>query len=159
MESIKKTIYIVFNKHNGIIFSHEEDKNVAKSYNPEHFLIKEVELLPNEYYFGDYETGKIFNSEERPLIREDDIEENFYEKIHDIYSPLKQLIIILDVIKNNENIKTTPEFDRLYDFIDTQRTAYKEQLEVVSSDKDSFNFISIKEVADITQKRIQGIVL
>lgn len=155
---IKKSIYIVFNKHTGVIFSQEESEEVAKGYNPDHFVYKKIEVSPTEYFFGDYENGKIFSIEEKPLYREDEMEEKYFNTILEHYSPVKQLIIILDLIKKNKNITTTPEFDRLYEFIDSQRSIYEEQLNIVSSDKEAFNFLSIKEVADIAQKRIQGII-
>lgn len=159
MEPITKVKrYIIFNKHNGILFAHEENKEVAYGYNPEHFVVKEVELSPTEYYFGNYETGKVYSVEEKPLIREDEQEEKFFENILHKYSPVKQLIIILDVLAKNENIEKTPEFEELYKFIKKQRHIYKEQLKVVSEDKDSFNFISIKEITEIAQKRFENIV-
>ncbi len=159
MEPIKReTKYIIFNKHNGVLFSHEDNEEVAYGYNSDHFVVKEVELLPTEYYFGDYETGQVYSIEEKPLVREDEMEEKFYENILFKYSAIKQIIILIDVLSKNKNINTTPEFDELVEFIKKQKHKYKEQLDVLNTDKDSFNFISIKEIAEIGQKRLEGIV-
>ena len=158
MESVKEKKYIIFNKHNGVIFAHEDNEFSARAYNPDHFLVKEIELLPTEYYFGDYKNGKVYSIEEKPLIREDELEEKYYDNILCRYSPIKQLIAIFDVIGKNESLIKTEEFEEIYKFIKKQRHIYKEQLKVVSEDKESFNFISIKEIAEIAEKRLENII-
>jgi hypothetical protein len=158
MESIKEKRYIIFNKHNGIIFSQENDKAAARAYNPDHFLVREIELSPTEYFFGNYETGQVYNIEEKPLVREDELEEKYYDSILSKYSPVKQLIAIFDVLAKNENLEKTADFEEIYKFIKKQRCIYKEQLKVVSEDKESFNFISIEEIVDIAEKRFENII-
>jgi hypothetical protein len=155
----KQTKYAIFNKKNGIIFDTVEDKSVAEKYNKEHFVIKEIELGPSEYYFGDYETGKVYDADDIPFIREDEMEEKFFEGIQQKYSIIKQIMIIIDVIKQNNDIVKTDAFNELYEFLRTQKIRYDAQLEVIKNDKESFNFISIEDIKNILIKRAEGIVV
>lgn len=162
MEPINDTqpqiVYAVFNKHNGVLFHFERDKNIADSYSKDNFLIKEVTLRPGEYYFGDYYTGKVYSQDDKPLVREDEMEEEFYQGILREFSLVKQLITIASVLEANENIIKTEGFKEFIKLLKNKKMRYDESLKVVSQDKNSFNFISLKDLEELSIKRMEGIV-
>jgi hypothetical protein len=155
-QTTRKT-YGIFNKHNGVIFAYEDDKEIAQGYNKDNFLIKEIVLHPNEYYYGDYHTGRVYSSEEKPLVREDELEENFYQGIIREYSLIKQITILVGVFEKNEHIVKTEGFNALATFLKQQKKRYDLSLEAIKNDKESFNFVSLDEVRDVCERRLQGI--
>jgi hypothetical protein len=157
-EGVKtKKRYVIFNKHNGVLFSFEDDKETAESYNKEHFIVKEITLRPQEYFFGDYYTGKIYSNEEKPLIREDEMEEKFYQDIINHYSLIKQILFIVGVLEKNENLVKSEGFKEYANFLRRKKIRFDESLNAVRNDKDSFNFVSIKYLEELTKKRMEGI--
>jgi hypothetical protein len=152
-----QTRYAIFNKHNGVLFSFESDKAIADQYNENNFLIKEIVLRPGEYYFGDYYTGKIYNEDETPLIREDEMEEQFFQEIIGTYSLIKQILIIIGILEENKDLKKTESFNEFVKFLKLKKAKYDQSLKVLQEDKESFNFISIKELSDLVIKRMEGI--
>lgn len=149
--------YAIFNKHNGTFFSFESDKEIANGYSKDNFLVKEVVLHPGEYYFGDYYTGKVYHEDETPLIREDEMEEQFFQEIIGTYSLIKQIIIIAGVLEENKELKKTEEFNELVKFLKQKKAKYSQSLKVLEQDKESFNFISIKDLENLVVKRMEGI--
>jgi hypothetical protein len=152
-----QVVYGIFNKHNGVLFQFEHNKQIAYSYNQDNFLIKEITLKPGEYFFGDYDTGKVYLEEVKPLIREDQMEEDFYNGILKDFSIVKQLLTIMDVLDANKNIIKTEQFDEFIKYLKNKRFRYNQSLEVVKNDKVSFNFISLEDIDEIAVKRMQGI--
>jgi hypothetical protein len=155
----KEKRYAIFNKKNGVLFDIVDDPNIAKGFNTEFFVYKELDLSPTEYYFGDYYDGRVYSVEEKPFIREDEFEERFFEKIQNEYSLIKQIMILVDVLKHNESVVKTDAFNALYNFLRLERIKYDSQLDVIKNDKDSFNFISKEEIAEIMSKRMEGVAV
>lgn len=156
---IKEKRYAIFNKKNGVLFDITDDQSIANGFNKEYFAVKEIELGPTEYYFGDLENGRVYSIEEKPFIREDEFEESFFAGIQNRYSVIKQIMIVIDVIKRNDNIIKSDAFNELYDFLRLEKIKYDAQLEVIKNDKESFNFISKDEIIEIMTKRMEGVVL
>lgn len=154
-----RTIYGIFNKHNGYLFSFEEDKNIAYGYNEKNFLVKEIVLKPDEFFFGDYYTGKIYSVDDKQLIREDEIEENYYQGIISHYSLIKQIFLLIDVIDiNKDKLKIPPQYEEFTNFVRDRKTRYEKSLEIVKNDKEAFIFLSLDDLKKICQKRLEGIV-
>lgn len=158
MNEVKsQTRYAVFNKHNGLLFSFESDKVIADQYSKDNFLVKEVILHPGEYYFGDYYTGRIYHEDETPLVREDEMEEHFFQEIISKYSLIKQILIIIGIFEENKELKKTEGFNEFVKFLKQKKSKYDQSLKVLQEDKESFNFVSIKEMSDLIVKRMEGI--
>jgi hypothetical protein len=157
MNRESQTKYGIFNKHNGALFAFEPDKEIAYKYNKDNFLIKEITLRPGEYYFGDYYTGKIYSEDEKPLVREDEMEEQFYQDILSHYSLIKQISIIVGVLEQNKDLIKTELYNEFVKFLKIKNAKYQQSLEVVSKDKDSFNFVSINDLSELAVKRMEGI--
>lgn len=156
-EKAEQIIYGIFNKHNGVLFQFEHNKNIAYSYNENSFLVKEIVLHPGEYFFGDYYTGKVYLEEVKPLIREDQMEEDFFQGILKDFSLIKQLLTIIDVLDANKDIVKTEQFDEFVKYLKHKRVHYDRKLEIVKKDKESFNFISLDDLDEIAIKRMEGI--
>lgn len=155
---LKQTRYAIFNKHNGLFFAYETDKVIADGYSKDNFLVKEITLRPFEYYYGDYYTGKVYSEEEKPFIREDEMEENFYQSIINQYSLVKQILIIVGVLETNKDIVKTDSFNEFAKFVRNKKIRYDQSLEVVKNDKESFNFMSLEDIDNYIKKRSEGIL-
>jgi len=150
--------YGVFNKHNGVLFCFESDKETAYSYSPNNFIIKEIELLPGQYYFGDYETGQVYFEEDKPLVREDEVQQKYHLDIVQTYPIIEQLNIIVEVLNNNKDIVKTDSFNEMAKFLKSKKLRYEQSLKATKENKHCFNFISIKELQELNKKRVEGIV-
>lgn len=151
-----ETFYGVFNKHTGVFYTFEKDKNTAYNYCNKNFVIKEIQLKPFEYYWGDYETGQVYNENIKPLIREDELERKLYEEIALEYSFFKQLCILTEVLAKNEEILKTDEFNSLAKFIKIKKLRFEQGLKTIKESKNLFNFVSKDEIKELDRKRIQG---
>lgn len=156
--SEKITKYAIFNKHNGALFAYEQNKELASKYNSNNFLVREITLQKGEYFFGDYYTGRVYSDDEKPLIREDEMEEQFLQDIISHYSLIKQIIILVGVLEKNKDIVKTDIYNQFATFLNGKKAKYEQSLKVVSQDKESFNFVSIKDLSDLAVKRMEGIV-
>lgn len=153
-----QTVYGIFNKHNGVLFQFENDQKVAYGYSTQNFFVKEIILKPGEYFFGDYYTGKVYSEEDKPLIREDQMEEDYYQGILKDFSIIKQLITIAGVLELNKDIIKTEQFDLFIKYLKNKEARYTQSLKSVMENKESFNFISLQEIEDHIVKRMEGIV-
>lgn len=153
-----QTVYGIFNKHNGILFAFEPDKSQAESYNKDHFLVREVILRPNEYFFGDYYTGQVYSNEVKPLIYEEELLENHWQCVLKEYSVFDALIIIANVIEANESIFKPELFKKFITFCKAKQLKYEHTLKAIKENKESYNFISKEDIKNVAVKRLEGII-
>lgn len=156
-ENESRTFYGVFNKHTKALYAFEIDKTVANSYDTKNFLVKEIVLQPFEYYFGDYDTGQVYHEQNKPMIREDELEVKLNKEIAQEYSVFKQLCIIVDVLDRNKELSKTDEFNTLAKFLRIKKARYDNGIKAMKENKTSFNFVSKQELIDFEIKRVQGI--
>lgn len=149
--------YAIFNKHNGLLFAYETDKQVAEGYNKDHFLVKEITLRPYQYYYGDYYNGKVYSEDEVPLIREDEMEENFFREILSEYSVIKQILLIVGVLEQNKELIKSEPFNRYANYLKMKKLRYDESLKSIKENKECFNFVSLEEIEDLMTRRMEGI--
>lgn len=152
-----RTFYGVFNKHTKILYVFEIDKTVAYSYDSNNFLVKEIVLQPSEYYFGDYDTGQVYNELAKPLVREDELEVKFNKEIAYEFPVYQQLCIIVDILDKNKELVKTEEFDKLAKFLRAKKIRYETGLKVMKENKDCYNFVSKQDLQEFAAKRIQGL--
>lgn len=152
------TRYAVFNKHNGVLFTFEAEKDIAYNYNKDNFLVKEITLRPNEYFFGDYYTGKVYSETQTPLIREDDEENKFLARICQDYPLVKQILMIAMVIeRNKESLNLPEEFKEYIEDLKLRRKKFELGLKTIASNKSGYNFVSYNDLQELAIKRLEGI--
>ena len=152
------TRYAIFNKHNGVLFTFEAEKDIAYSYNKDNFFVKEIILRPNEYFFGDYYTGKVYSEYDTPLIREDEEENKFLLRINQDYPVIKQILMIAMVIERNKDLFNLPEeFKDYIEDLKTRRKKFEHGLKAISENKSGYNFVSYEDLQNLMIKRVEGI--
>lgn len=161
METIESELpqisYGVFNKHNGVLFAFETEREKAYSYSKDNFVVKEVLLEPGQYYFGDYETGQVYYEEDKPLIREDELLVKHYQDIIQTYPIIEQLTNVIEVLDKNKEIIKTEKFEQMSKILKAKRLKYEHSIKSVQENKECFNFVSIKDLQDLSVKRLEGV--
>ena len=138
---------LMFSKPNGIFMGvltkeMEEDPRIDER---AVFLIKEVEMdVETQYYAGDYETGSVKPMHDRPTIRQSELVYGANVKVLQKYPVHKQINIIIEMLNQSE-LPNTPRFEELRDYIDRYRKEVKEQIEIYSSDPDTYDYISVAD--------------
>jgi len=163
MENLKpenqvKTVYGIFNKHTKVLYAIEDELDVVNSYSDKNFLVKEIQLKPHEYFFGDYDTGQVYDEYVKPLIREDELLRGLYQQISQDYSFFEQLCILTDVLNKNEHIVKTEEFDKLAKYLKLKKMRYTQSVKAIKDNPDLYNFLSKEQILELDIKRNQGIV-
>ena len=143
MESVKKILF--FNKASGDYAGIIESEELLKGLNTNLFLIKEINMKPTEYWFGDYETGKVYDKNIIPMVFEEDLYQKTYDDIIQHYPLYKQISIIIETLEKNKIIAKSAEFTEMVKFINSQKTRLKHKIKHMSSDPKAFNFISRRE--------------
>jgi hypothetical protein len=151
--STKTKYVLLFNKKNGTLIGKIDPNLDLATIDKEKFCTKVVELGANEYYFGDYETGKIVSTDETPYISEKDIRFYTSADILGHYPYHKQLNIIIDMLEKS-NIEKTPEFNQMIDILRPMRERANLQMESYKNSK-AFAYYSEEHDKELVKKRYE----
>lgn len=155
---MKKTI--LFNKENGsFIATFESGDFKTEGINNDVFLVKEVELADHEFWYGDYETGKVYDSQEIQMVTQRSVRDNTINKIYAQYPPLIQDKVLVDQLKAfipEEN--QTQEFKDMVAFIDAARQEYHDKKEAFSTNPEVYLWVSDEDAASQVESRYLGII-
>jgi len=155
---MKKTI--LFNKETGVFFgSFDSEGFDASAIDPNYFLYKEVELGEDNFWYGDYETGAVYDSKSIAIISQTQIRDETITKIFNEYPPIRQTQIVIDQLKalvSEEN--QTEEFVAMTSFIDEARAEYQAKKETFSSNPEAYIWVSDEEVAENSTKHYAGLI-
>jgi len=99
---MKRVEVLLFNKKTGVLIGRIDPSIDVSTLDSEKFITKVVELNVGEYYWGDYATGKIVNSDNKPYISEKDIRFYTSADILEQYPLYKQLNIIVDMLEKSD---------------------------------------------------------
>jgi hypothetical protein len=155
LEFKKEKKIILFNKHTGLVVGTLEHESMLQKINHNDFTYKIVHLDENEYYFGDYETGKVYSYTKKPLVYERDLINETYNNIIASYPLYRQINAIIDVIQANDNIKKTESFEKLVKFLNFHKLKLNTKIKYLSADKEAFNFISNEELINAYKKDLE----
>lgn len=158
MNENERVLYAIFNKHNGVFYNYCRDKEEADNLNKDNFVVRKITLHPGEYFFGDYETGKIYQEHEKPLIREDELEKELVDSIVAECPLIDLLIAVAEVLDANKEIIKTENFDSIFKFIKNKKVRHKHRLKAYSEDRESYNYLSKEKMKEITKKREEGLI-
>lgn len=149
---------LLFNAKTGVFFSTFEAESFNKEgINPEIFLYKEVELQEGEFWYGDYETGRVYNEVETRVVTQGTLRDNAIKKIFSKYFYIDQIKIITDMLKFTVPADNqTQAFKDMVAFIDEARAEYHLQKEAYSSNPEMYIWIPDEEGQNISEKRYEG---
>jgi len=150
---------ILFNAQTGTLFASLD----AQAFNTDGidtnlFLYKEVEMSEGDFWYGDYETGKIYNENETQVITQQSLRDNTIKKIFSRYFYIDQLKIINDQLKatiSEEN--QTTAFKEMVAFIDEARNEYHLKKEAFSSNPEMYIWIDDEAAQEFSNNRLEGI--
>ena len=150
---MKRTEVLLFNKKTGVLIGRIDPSIDVASLDKEKFVTKTIQLDIGEYYWGDYETGKIVHSDEKPYISEKDIRFYASADILDLYPIHKQLNIIVDMLEKSD-LEKTPEFKKMLEDIKPFRERANQQMQAYQS-TNAFSFYSNAIDDELVKKRYE----
>lgn len=151
--SDKYTYTLLFNKTNGILIGKIDPSIDVSKIDKEKFVTKTVSMGTNEYYFGDYNSGKIVSSDEKPYISEKDIRFYASSDIIGLYPFHKQLNIIIDMLEKS-NLEKTPEFNQMLDIMKPLREKANQQMKAYKN-SNAFSYYSEEHDKELVKKRYE----
>ena len=143
---------LLFNKKNGVLIG-KIDSKLGENLDSDKFIAKKVLMGPNEYYFGDYETGKVISTDEKPYISEKDIRFYATADILGQYPYHKQLNIVIDMLEKS-NIEKTPEFQQMIDVLKPLRDRANQQMKAFKN-SNAFSYYSEELDKELVKKRYE----
>lgn len=151
MSKEKKTL--MFNAKTGVLIGAMPIGTNPAGLKLDKFKFKEVELDPiNEFWDGDYDSGKIKRVDEKPRFSEAGVNGATAALIENKYPIHKQLNIIFDMLNQSE-LPNTPEFQEMYDYLQEQRELGKQKKKTYQ-ESDAFDFVSEKDLEEFAKKAI-----
>lgn len=151
--STKQKYVLLFNKTNGTLIGRIDPNLDLATISKDKFVTKVVEMGANEYYFGDYKTGQVISTDEKPYISEKDIRFYASADIIEYYPYHKQLNIIIDMLEKS-NIEKTPEFNQMVDILRPMREKANLQMESYKNSK-AFAYYSEEHDKELIKKRYE----
>jgi hypothetical protein len=154
---IKKII--LFNKETGGFFGVFDSEGFdTNGLDDSLFLFKEVEMSETEFWYGDYQTGKIYDSTQTQIVTQTTLRDNAIKKIYSKYFYIDQIKIITDQLKvviGSDN--QTQDFKDMVEFIDAARAEYHLQKEAYSSNPEMYIYIPDEEAEQQANDRYEGL--
>lgn len=108
----------------------------------------EIDEEAGEYFHGNYQSWEVRNSQEKPVVSERIVKYAANVKILNTYPIHKQLNVIIDVLRANQSIIKTDEFNAMIEFLDARRQEYQDKV-TNFSDPNAFHYISSEEEEQI----------
>lgn len=160
MKTNKMKKVILFNAQSGVLFgSFDSEGFNLDGIDKDVFLYKEVEMGEDEYWYGDYETGRVYNNNETQVVTQQTLRDNVIKKIFSKYHYINQIKIISDMLKTavpEEN--QTQAFKDMVAFIDEARAEYHLQKEAYSSNSEMYIWIPDEMAEEQVSKHYEGLI-
>lgn len=151
MQKIKKTL--MFNAKTGVLIGALPNETPTANLDLTKFKFKEVETDPiNEFWDGDYDTGKLKSIDEKPRYSEVGVDGATAFAIESKYPIHKQLNIIIDMI-NKSDMPNTPEFTAMMEHIADTIKLGKEKKQTYK-DSDAFDYVSEEDIQEFAKKAV-----
>lgn len=142
----KATRTLLFLKSTGVLIGELSDKTSTEYMDLARFDTKSVDLDEGagEYYYGNYSTGVVLNTNDRPVINESLVKYAANVKILNAYPIHRQINVIIDMLNANESLVKSAQFTEMVAFLNAQRQAYVEKV-AGFSDPNAFHWIGEDE--------------
>jgi hypothetical protein len=150
----KKNRKLLFLKSTNALIGEITDLTPMDVYDLTKFNTLDVEIdeAAGEYFYGTYDQWEIRNRELNPVVTETMVKYLTNVKILNVYPIHKQLNILINVLKNNQSIIKTDEFNEMIEFLDAQKQEH--QLKIASySNTEMFHWVSAEEEAAVNEAK------
>ncbi len=150
---------LLFNKETGVFFgAFDSDGFNVAGIDTTILSYREVEMSDTEFWYGDYETGRLYDNTEIQIVTQMTLRDNAIKKIYSKYFYIDQIKILVDQLKvviGTEN--QTKDFKDMVSFIDEVRAEYHLQKEAYSSNPEAYIWIPDEEVENQINSRYTGL--
>ena len=151
MQKVKKSL--MFNAKTGVLIGALPGDTPTTHLDLSKFKFKEVEVDPiNEFWEGDYDTGKIKSIDEKPRFSEVGVDGFTANAIETKYPLHKQLNIIIDMV-NKSDMPNTPEFTAMMEYINDQIKLGKDKKRTYK-ESDAFDYVSEDDIQEYAKKAV-----
>ena len=148
----KNTMELMFNAKTGILLG-EKPQGDPNLFDLSKVKFKTVEIDPDgEYYDGDYDTGKIYSADEKPVLNESIVNAQIEEEITSTYPIHKQLNILIDMV-NKSDMPNTPEFTAMMEHIKENLEGGKKKKKVYD-ESDAYVYVSEAKAIEDAKKAV-----
>jgi hypothetical protein len=144
IENTKVKEYIIFSKKTGNIYGKISDESLLENIDRDSFDVKEVEFGSDEYYFGDFENGKLFNAVETPLVYESKLRDDLYVDILKEWPLYRQINAIVEVIDANKDLIKPDKYLAFTKFLKKAKFVLNNKIDILKK-SNAFNFVSIEQ--------------
>ena len=150
----KKNRKLLFLKSTNALIGEITDTTPVDVYDLTKFNTLDVEIdeTAGEYFYGTYDNWEIRNRELNPVVTESMVKYLTNVKILTVYPIHKQLNILITVLKNNQSIIKTDEFNEMVEFLDANRQEHQDKISSYSS-TEMFHWVSEEEENAINQAK------
>lgn len=144
---------LLFNRKTRVLIGTLDSKMDLSTVDQNRFITKVVEMEPEEYYFGDYDTGKVLHPDDKPYISEKNLRFFATQDILSEYPVHRQLNIICDMLAQSD-LKKTPEFEKMMEDIKIVRDRVNLQMQAYST-TNAFSYLSNEKDKELVEKRYE----
>jgi len=141
MAHLKSKVYVFFEKSTGKQLFATDSEDIANKSDKNSLLCREFFLYPGEVYDGDYETGKVIDRYNKPIIYESVLRREVEVAKQQRYPLDVMVYMILNVLVKNPSIELTPEFKEMINFLEESNKKLFKKIEILKLQKDNITFI------------------
>ena len=150
---MKEKQNLMFNKKTGVLIGALPDTTPTANLDLSKFVLKEIEADPiNEFWEGDYKTGRIKAVDEKPRFMEVGVNVATQDAIEGKYPLHKQMNILIDMV-NKSDMPNTPEFTEMMEHIRDQIDLGKQKKKKYK-ESDAFDYVSEDDIQEFAKKAV-----
>lgn len=153
----KKTIVLLFNKTSGVFIGGADTDKISSEQLGNNIVTKTISYDPElEYWFGDYESGKVFKFADKPPIHQDSLRIRTTDAILAEYGLFDQINIISEQLEKICGENKTENFSNMMSRISILRQSYRDQKKNYSENTEAYNWIGYEQLEKISEKYDEG---
>lgn len=153
----KKTIHLLFNKTSKVLLGETDAEGISNNLFGENVLVKKVSLDPEkEYWFGDYDSGKVYKFSDRPPVHQNSLRLETSKKILEEFDLFTQINIILEQLDAISGENKTEKFKHMVEKITSLRESYLEQKQSYIDNPEAYNWIGDDDLLEAAKKYNDG---
>jgi hypothetical protein len=144
----KKNRKLLFLKSTNALIGEITEQTPLDVYDLTKFNTLDIEIDEElgEYFYGTYDRWEIRNRTLTPVVTETMVKYTTNVKILNVYPIHKQLNVLIDVLKHNQSIVKTDEFNEMIEFLDAQKQEHQAKIASYSN-TEMFHWVSAEEEA------------
>jgi hypothetical protein len=156
---MKKDLVLIFNAKTGVFIGTVEN---ASNFDPltlsDKVKYKEISLAEDEYWFGDFDNGRVYKVTEKAFITQMSLRDKAISTIIQKYNIFSQLSIIRNQLKQISGENLTEKFSEMETFISETLNLYQLEKEAYASNPDAYIWDSDETFFNDYTSRLEGMV-